>query len=303
MSTSHRFPEAQTGAPTRKPEWLRVQAPAGRTYEAVKAILEKFRLKTVCQEAICPNRGECWGAGTATVMLMGDVCTRACRFCNVQTGHPAPLDDNEPMHLARAVSELGLHYLVLTSVDRDDLADGGAGHFARTITALKAACPDLLVEVLIPDFQGSALAEVAEARPHVIGHNLETVARLQGAVRDRRAGYEKSLSVLAHIKSWPGIYTKSSLMLGLGETEDELLECFRELRAIGVDVLTLGQYLQPSRFHLKVERFYTPAEFEQLKEKALGLGFLYVASGPLVRSSYRAAEFFLQVHHGKSRNI
>ncbi len=297
--TSHRFPQPQQdpeAKATRKPEWLKVKLPSGEGYERVRAILEKTRLNTVCQQARCPNMGECWGGGTATVILMGEICTRACRFCHVKVGAPAPLDPQEPEHLARAVGELGLKYLVVTSVDRDDLPDGGAGHFAQAITALRRESPSTVVEVLIPDFQGREqdLDTVAAARPHVIAHNVETVERLQATVRDRRASWAQSLKVLDYLKKRHGVYTKSSLMLGVGETEDDLRASFRALRDLGVDVLTLGQYLQPSPYHLKVERFYRPAEFDALRDEAMTYGFLYVAAGPLVRSSYRAAEFFLR---------
>ncbi len=296
--TPDRFRTSQNeeGPRPAKPEWLKVRLPHGEGYERVKAILQRTKLNTVCQEARCPNMGECWGGGTATVMLMGEICTRACRFCHVKVGKPEALDMSEPENLARAVKELSLKYLVVTSVDRDDLSDGGAGHFAQAITALRRESPETIVEVLIPDFAGKTadLDTVALAAPHVIAHNVETVKRLQPTVRDRRANYEQSLSVLAHLKQRHGVYTKSSIMLGLGETEEELLECCADLRARDVDVLTLGQYLQPSRFHLKVERMYSPREFEALAEKARAMGFLYVAAGPLVRSSYRAAEFFMK---------
>ncbi len=295
--TPDRIREAQETTLGRKPEWLKVRLPSGQGYERVRAILEKTRLATVCQEARCPNMGECWGSGTATVMLMGEICTRGCKFCHVKVGHPAPLDPNEPEDLARAARDLSLRYLVVTSVDRDDLPDGGAGHFARAIIALRRECPELIVEVLIPDFQGSTreLDTVAKAAPQVIAHNVETVERLQPVARDRRASYRQSLGALEHLKqTHPGIYTKSSLMLGLGETEEELVRCFEDLRAVGVEVLTLGQYLQPSPHHLKVERFYKPAEFDALRDRAMAMGFLYVAAGPLVRSSYKAAELFLR---------
>lgn len=299
MSTTHRFPKAQNTdqAPApRKPDWLKVRLPHGEGYERVRAILEKTRLATVCQEARCPNMGECWGGGTATVMLMGETCTRACKFCHVKMGFPAPLDPEEPENLARAVRELALKYLVVTSVDRDDVPDGGASHFAQAIRALRRESPHTLVEVLIPDFQGveKDLDTVAEARPHVIAHNVETVSRLQRLVRDKRAGWKTSIRVLEYLKARHGVYTKSSIMLGVGETRDDLREAFKALRDVGVDVLTLGQYLQPSPFHLKVERFYSPQEFDELRDEALTHGFLYVAAGPLVRSSYRAAEFFLR---------
>lgn len=297
VATPDRFcqPQVERTGPIRKPGWLRVKAPHGEGYERVRAILERTRLTTVCQEARCPNVGECWGGGTATVMLMGEICTRACRFCHVKVGRPEPLDPQEPEHLAQAVRELSLKYLVVTSVDRDDLPDGGAGHLARTIAMLRAESPATIVEVLIPDFRGcqAELDTVALAHPHVVGHNLETVRRLQASVRDRRASYDQSLEVLRYLKAEHGVYTKSSLMVGLGETGEELVQSFNDLRRIGVDILTLGQYLQPSHFHLRVERFYDPAEFDALRDKAMAMGFPAVAAGPLVRSSYRAGAFFL----------
>jgi len=296
MATPDRFalPQARD---TGKPEWLKVRLPHGEGYERVKAIVRETKLATVCEEARCPNIAECWGGGTATVMLMGEVCTRACRFCHVKVGAPPPLDPHEPDRLARAVKELGLHYIVVTSVNRDDRPDGGAGHFAAAIQALRRESPGTTVEVLIPDFQGVErdLDTVAVARPHVVAHNVETVERLTPTVRDRRATYRQSLGVLAYLKARPErLYTKSSVMVGLGETEAELLQTFRDLRQAGVDVLTIGQYLQPSQYHLRVERFVPPAEFEAYREAASEMGFLYVAAGPLVRSSYRAAEFFLR---------
>jgi lipoic acid synthetase len=297
MATSDRFHDPQVPDSSRKPEWLKVRMPHGEGYERVKAIIQRTRLATVCEEARCPNIAECWGGGTATVMLMGEVCTRACRFCHVKVGAPRPLDPDEPEHLAQAVRELGLEYLVVTSVNRDDQPDGGASHFAQAIRALRREAPKTLVEVLIPDFQGVErdLDTVAVAGPHVVAHNVETVERLTPTVRDRRATYRQSLRVLDYLKRRPeGLYTKSSIMVGLGETQEELDQTFRDLREASVDVLTLGQYLQPSPYHLKVERFITPAEFEAMKSRAESLGFLYVAAGPLVRSSYRAAEFFMK---------
>jgi lipoic acid synthetase len=282
---------------TGKPDWLKVRMPRGETYERVKHLVKELKLATVCEEARCPNIGECWGGGTATVMLMGEVCTRACRFCHVKVGAPPPLDPHEPEHLATAVRELGLEYIVVTSVNRDDRPDGGASHFAAAITALRRESPKTTVEVLIPDFQGveASLAVVAEARPHVVAHNIETVERLTPTVRDRRATYRQSLDVLSYLKQRPErLYTKSSVMVGLGETDAELEQTFRDLRAAGVDVLTLGQYLQPSQYHLRVERFVSPEQFKAYQTLAESMGFLYVASGPLVRSSYRAAEFFMK---------
>ena len=297
MPTPDRFATPQRSQSTAKPEWLRVRLPHGEGYERVKSIVRRTRLATVCEEARCPNIAECWGGGTATVMLMGEVCTRACRFCHVKVGAPPPLDPEEPENLARAARELNLEYLVVTSVNRDDLPDGGAGHFAAAIRALRRESPETLVEVLIPDFQGVErdLDTVTLARPHVVAHNVETVERLTPTVRDRRANYRQSLAVLKYLRERPERpYTKSSLMLGLGETEPELLQTFADLRGVGVDVLTLGQYLQPSPYHLPVVRFVSPAEFADYKVAAEKMGFLYVASGPLVRSSYRAAEFFMK---------
>lgn len=297
MATPDRFALPQLGTSTRKPEWLKVRLPHGEDFERVRDVVRTTRLATVCEEARCPNIGECWSSGTATVMLMGEVCTRACRFCHVKVGAPPPLNPEEPENLARAVKELALKYIVVTSVNRDDRPDGGASHFAHAITALKRESPQTTVEVLIPDFQGVErdLDVIAAAAPHVVAHNVETVERLTPKVRDRRAGYRQSLRVLEYLKAQPQkMYTKTSVMLGLGETDAELEQTFRDLRDNGVDVLTLGQYLQPSQYHLRVERFVTPAQFDAYKQLAESFGFLYVASGPLVRSSYRAAEFFLR---------
>ena len=281
----------------RKPGWLRVNVPGGERYQRVRDTLQGLRLHTVCQEAHCPNVAECWGGGTATVMLMGDVCTRGCRFCNVKTAaRPPPLDPDEPRHLAEAIAGLGLDYIVVTSVDRDDLPDGGAGHFADAIRRLKAI-PGLLVEVLTPDFQGDAGAvrTVGRAGPDVFANNLETVRRLTPVVRDAKASYDQTLDVLARMKrEFPAVVTKSSIMVGLGETEAELEEAMRDLRAHGVEILTLGQYLRPSAWHLPVAEYVSPERFVAHREAGLGLGFRYVASGPLVRSSYRAAELFLR---------
>lgn len=298
MATPDRFPLPQLDeTPTRKPDWLKVRMPHGEGYERVKGIVKRTKLATVCEEARCPNIAECWGGGTATVMLMGEVCTRACRFCHVKVGAPPPLDPMEGEHLALAVKEMDLEYIVVTSVNRDDRPDGGASHFASAIRALRRESPKTLVEVLIPDFKGveKDLATVAEARPHVVAHNVETVARLTPTVRDRRANYPQSLKVLEYLKRRPEqLYTKTSIMVGLGETDEELEQTFKDLRSVGVDVLTLGQYLQPSQYHLRVERFVTPQQFEDYRKLAESYGFLYVASGPLVRSSYRAAEFFMK---------
>jgi lipoic acid synthetase len=281
----------------RKPGWLRVNVPGGERYGRVRETLRGLSLHTVCQEAHCPNVGECWGGGTATVMLMGDTCTRACRFCKVKTAaHPPPLDPDEPRHVADAVRQLGLDYVVVTSVDRDDLPDGGAAHFAEAIRRLKEI-PGLLVEVLTPDFRGDpeAVRTVGQAAPHVFANNIESVRRLSPAVRDARAGYDQTLGVLDRMRrEFPGVVTKSSIMVGLGETEAEVEEALVDLRGACVEILTLGQYLRPSSWHLPVVEWITPERFGAYREMGLAHGFRYVASGPLVRSSYRAGELFLR---------
>jgi lipoyl synthase len=281
----------------RKPPWLRVAVPGGARYAHVRETLGRGRLHTVCQEAHCPNVAECWGGGTATVMLMGDTCTRGCRFCHVKTSaHPPPLDPEEPRQVAEAVRDLHLDYVVVTSVDRDDLPDGGASHFAEAIRHLKAI-PGLLVEVLTPDFQGDpqAVRTIGQAAPAVFANNIETVRRLSPAVRDARASYDQTLRVLAQRKrEFPRLFTKSSIMVGLGESQAEVRQTMRDLREAGVEILTLGQYLRPSAWHLPVVEFVTPETFGQYREMGEELGFRYVASGPLVRSSYRAGELFLQ---------
>lgn len=281
-----------------KPPWLKVRLASGDTYAHLKGVLRERQLVTVCEEARCPNIGECWGGGTATFMLMGDTCTRGCRFCAVKTARKGqPLDPDEPAKIAEAVAAMNLDYVVLTSVDRDDLPDQGAQHFADTIRAIKAAHPGIIVEVLIPDFQGNrtAMQTLLDAQPEVIAHNLETVARLTRSVRDVRATYQQSLDVLAWYKQQdPSRYTKSALMLGLGESETEVLAAMDDLRAVGTDILTIGQYLQPTRKHLQVEHFIPPERFEALRVAGEAKGFLFIASGPLVRSSYRAGEYFLK---------
>lgn len=275
-----------------KPPWLKVRPPAGERYADVKSTVREHRLATVCEESMCPNIGECWGSGTATIMLMGHVCTRACRFCAVDTGNPRGwLDPEEPANAARSVELMGLRYVVLTSVDRDDLPDGGAAHYAACVRAIKARCPATAVEALTPDFAGSeaAVATVVTSGLEVFAQNLETVERLTHVVRDPRAGYRQTLAVLAHGKRVaPGVLTKSSLMLGLGETEAEVLTAMDDLRAAGVDLLTLGQYLRPTANHLPVDRFVHPDEFAAFREAGLARGFVEVVAGPLVRSSYRA---------------
>ena len=282
----------------RKPEWLRVRPPSGENYVHLKGLFRSLDLHTVCEEAHCPNVWECWGGGTATIMLMGDTCTRGCHFCAVKSGNPhGILDLDEPRKVAIALSDMGLTYVVLTSVDRDDLADGGASHFAKTVREIKDRRPDLLVEALIPDFQGDleAVRSVVDAGVDVLDHNIETVERLQAVVRDRRANYGQSLRVLRGAKGMrDGLFTKSSIMLGLGETRDEVLETMRDLREADVDIVTLGQYLRPSDWHLPVREYVPPETFDQLREAGEAMGFAYVAAGPLVRSSYRAGEFFLE---------
>ncbi len=278
-----------------KPDWLKVRLPGGERYEFVKRTLREAKLVTVCEEASCPNMGECWGGGTATVMLMGEVCSRACRFCDVTPGHPGALDPDEPRHLAEAIARLSLDYIVVTSVNRDELPDGGAGHFAEAISELKARCPETLVEVLIPDFQGNAAAleKIVQAAPDVAAHNVETVRRLTPRVRDARASYDQSLAVLDLLKR-RGMRTKTSIMMGLSETDDEVREAMHDLREVGTDILTLGQYLRPSDWHLPVQEYIHPDRFAALAKEGEALGFAFVAAGPLVRSSYRAGEFFLR---------
>ncbi len=280
-----------------KPPWIRVDLPTGERYAHLKEMLQSLKLHTVCEEARCPNMGECWGGGTATFMVLGDTCTRGCGFCAVKTKKTGvSLDPEEPVKVADSVKKMGLDYVVITSVDRDDLPDQGSGHFAQVVQEVKQRT-DSMVEVLIPDFSGrpDLIQKVVDSGPDVMAHNLETVKRLTPFVRDRKAGYDQSLSVLKTIKKLnPSLYTKSSLMLGLGETEEELKESFQDLRESGVDILTLGQYLQPSIKHLKVLDYISPAAFEKLKQEAESYGFLYVAAGPLVRSSYRAGEFFMK---------
>ena len=276
----------------RKPPWLRVRLPSGERYETVHGIVRSHGLHTVCAESKCPNIAECWGRGTATLMLMGEVCTRACRFCSVSTGNPhGRLDPLEPPHVAEAVALMGLKYVVLTSVDRDDLTDGGAAHYAACIHAIHARTPAVAVEALTPDFSGNlaAVARVLDAGLVTYAQNLETVARLTRQVRDPRAGYAQTLRVLEFAKRHaPATLTKSSLMLGLGETDAEIRQALDDLRAAQVDIVTLGQYLRPSPNHLPVARFVTPGEFHQYRDLALAKGFVEAVAGPLVRSSYRA---------------
>ena len=275
----------------RKPKWIRAKAPTSREAQRVKKLLREHKLVTVCEEAACPNLGECFSHGTATFMIMGEICTRRCPFCDVAHGRPNPLDPDEPKNLAETIATLGLNYVVITSVDRDDLRDGGAGHFVACIQAVRERSPQTRIEVLVPDFRGRmdiALAIMEQAPPDVFNHNLETVPRLYRKARPG-ADYAWSLKLLQRFKErYPEVPTKSGLMLGLGEETDEIVEVLRDLRAHGCDMLTLGQYLQPSLDHLAVDRFVTPEEFDRLAEIARGLGFSSVASGPMVRSSYHA---------------
>jgi len=273
-----------------RPDWLKVRLPAGENYIRLKGLVRDHNLNTVCEDARCPNIGECWGAGTATFMILGDTCTRACRFCAVKTGKPEVYDTDEPARVAAAIGSLGLRYTVITSVDRDDLDDGGARIFAETIRRTRELCAEIRIEVLIPDFKGSiaALRTVVDARPDVLAHNIETVARLYPVAR-AGSRYRRSLAHLSNAKSFGiAVTTKSSIMLGLGERRDEILEALSDLRRAEVDILTLGQYLQPTRQHLAVERFYSPEEFAGLREYGISLGFRHVEAGPLVRSSYHA---------------
>ena len=280
----------------RKPGWIKARMPAGEGYSSMKRNVREHRLATVCEESMCPNIGECWNHGTATLMILGAVCTRACQFCAVDTGHPGGwLDPEEPANSARSVALMDLRYVVLTSVDRDDLEDGGAAHYAACVRAIRERCPETAVEALTPDFQGrrDCVETVVDSGLQVFAQNIETVRRLTHPVRDPRAGYEQTLEVLAHAKAHrPDVLTKTSLMLGLGETDDEIAETFADVRAAGVDIVTLGQYLRPTANHLPVERFVTPEQFDTYRRRGLEHGFLEVVAGPLVRSSYRADRVF-----------
>jgi lipoic acid synthetase len=284
----------------RKPQWIRLKAPSGKNYTDVKQTLRSLELHTVCEEARCPNISECWGMRTATIMIMGKTCSRGCRFCSVNSGKPGLLDSQEPENVAIAIREWQLRYVVLTSVCRDDLGDGGANHIAKTIGAIHDKCPKTIVEALVPDFGGNeeSIDKVVRASPKVISHNIETVARLSPNIRDSRASYDQSLMVLQKIRNLnPMIYTKSSLMLGLGETEQEVIKTMKDLRSKGVSIITMGQYLQPSSRHLPVVQYVTPERFDWFAKVARQIGFSYVASGPMVRSSYKAGEFFLQTQY------
>jgi lipoic acid synthetase len=281
----------------RKPEWLKINVPSGNSFKTLKKYRVQSNLATVCEEANCPNMGECWNAGTATFMLMGDTCTRGCRFCSVKTSNsPPPLDSDEPSRLAETLRQLNLRYVVLTTVDRDDLPDQGAAHIRKCVETVRRVIPELIIEILIPDFQGNSryIGQIVDSGARVIGHNVECVRRLTSRVRDPRAGYEQSLGVLRTLKELSStIHTKSSLMLGFGETEPEILEAMGDIRRANVDFLTLGQYLCPEKNKLPVEEYVTPEKFEYYKRRGVELGFAYVASGPLVRSSFQAADNYL----------
>lgn len=283
-------------APLKKPSWLKVPLSNSPKFNEVKTLVESHQLSTVCQEAKCPNIGECWSHGTATIMIMGSVCTRACRFCAVDTGNPKGwLDPHEPENAAHTVATMNLDYIVITSVNRDDLTDGGASHFAKTVTAIKKASPHTKIETLTPDFQGDTRAVdlLVDAKIDVFAQNIETVKRLTHPVRDPKAGYEQTLKLLQYAKkTYPNLLTKTSLMLGLGETEEEIKACLQDIKQHDVDIVTLGQYLRPTMHHLPIERYVTPHEFKLYRQWGLDMGFLEVVSGPLVRSSYRADQVF-----------
>ena len=290
--------------PKRRPEWIKVRAPSGETYQSLHELMNSKSLHTVCEEAMCPNIGECWGAGTATFLMLGDVCTRSCRFCDVKHGKPSPVDWNEPERVAQAVKAMKLKHAVITSVNRDDRKDGGAPIFAMVIRRIRELQPGCSIEVLIPDFKGSleALQIVMDAQPEILNHNVETVPRLFKAVQPQDR-YEWAATTLTNAKKLNSeVLTKSGIMVGLGENMDELKQVMGDVRSWGVDILTVGQYLQPSRRHLPIDRYYTPEEFKEIEEFGLSLGFQWVESGPLVRSSYHAAEQVraLSIVHNKN---
>jgi lipoic acid synthetase len=291
------IPDKQPHKRDPKPAWLKVRAPGGETYTSLKQTLRRLDLHTVCEEARCPNVGECWNAGTATVMVLGDTCTRGCRFCAVNTGNPKGMvDPREPEHVARAIAEMQLRYVVLTMVDRDDLLDGGAAHVAQTVEAIRRYRPSIMVESLVGDFNGRHrdIDVVLEGGPDVFAHNLEVVRRITPSIRDPRCSYDRSLDVLRHAKSKGGArFVKSSLMVGVGETDEEVVESLSDLHGAGVDIVTIGQYLRPSERHHPVERYVTPEQFGLFEKIGYERGFAFVASGPLVRSSYHAAEGFV----------
>ncbi len=288
-----------------KPEWLKVKAPVSKTYHETKDLMRSLKLNTVCEEAACPNIGECWSKKHATVMILGSVCTRACAFCNIATGRPDKLDPHEPQHIAEAVAELGLEHVVITSVDRDDLEDGGAHHFARVISAIRLAHPKTTIEVLTPDFlrKEDALKKVIEARPDVFNHNLETIPRLYPKVRPG-ARYFHSMSLLKEAKRMdPEIFTKSGLMVGLGEEKEELYQVMDDLRSADVDFMTIGQYLQPTPKHHPVKKFVTPEEFKEYEAMGRGKGFFMIAASPLTRSSYHAGDDFKKLQQARSEKL
>jgi len=297
-------PDAAPLVHGQKPSWLRARLPAGKGYGSTLNIVRQHRLSTVCEESMCPNIGECWNAGTATIMVLGSVCTRACRFCAVDTGNPKGwIDADEPRNVGRAVQLMALKYVVITSVDRDDLRDGGAAHYAACVTAIKEQNPQTAVEALTPDFNGvrEHIELVIESGVDVFAQNIETVRRLTHPVRDPRAGYAQTIDVLRHAKQYrPDVLTKTSLMLGLGERDREIMQTMDDLRAANVDILTLGQYLRPTPNHLAVERYVTPAEFQAYREEGLDKGFLEVVAGPMVRSSYRAEQVLQKNNVGLS---
>lgn len=285
-----------------KPPWLKVRLPSGQNYVNLKRLVKNLNLVTVCEEARCPNIGECWQSGTATFMLLGKVCTRGCRFCDVTSGKPEPVNPMEPYNILQAVKQMKLSYVVLTMVARDDLEDGGAEHIYNTVTVLKKQMPALMVETLVSDMNGkiSSIQKVIESGIDVFAHNVETVERLQRSIRDARANFQKSLFVLQIAKEIkPSIYTKSSIMVGIGETEEEVIETMKRLKDVGVDILTIGQYLQPSKKHREVTKYIPIEKFEYFKEIGMSMGFKFVASGPLVRSSYKAVEQFLVAKNKK----
>ncbi|KAK4428187.1 Lipoyl synthase, mitochondrial [Sesamum alatum] len=290
--------------PLPKPKWMKESIPGGEKYTHIKRKLRELKLHTVCEEAKCPNLGECWSGGetgtaTATIMILGDTCTRGCRFCNVKTSRtPPPPDPNEPTNVAEAIASWGLDYVVITSVDRDDLPDQGSGHFAETVQKLKTLKPTMLIEALVPDFRGNSgcVEKVAKSGLDVFAHNIETVEELQSVVRDHRANFKQSLDVLVMAKDYapPGTLTKTSIMLGCGETPDQVVKTMEKVRAAGVDVMTFGQYMRPSKRHMPVSEYITPEAFEKYRTLGMQMGFRYVASGPMVRSSYKAGEFYIK---------
>lgn len=282
----------------RKPDWLKIKIPSGEDYLRVKKTLRTYNLNTVCEESSCPNVSKCWESGTATIMIMGSLCTRVCKFCDVSSGRPVPLDPDEPKRVAEAIKQWNLRYIVITSVCRDDLEDGGATHFAKTIKSVKLSCPDTIVEPLIPDFNydSNSIKKIIESEPEVVSHNVETVRRLSSKVRDSRATYDQSLSVLRKIKEInPKIYTKSSFMVGHGETKEEVIQTASDLRSVNVDVITAGQYLQPSLNHLPVSEYVHPEKFASYQKIFEEMGFLHVVVGPFVRSSFQAADFIEKI--------